>query len=580
VAKKHGGYQSAMILSKDANKITSRRYYHDCEDWDRLSLRVGKAASLNEENKVHWIDMFASQISDLNFIPAGRILRNTGRLKQSCLNCAVLPIGDSIEQIGSALCNALVLWKYGAGIGIDFSPLREKSAALVTSGGKSSGMLSFLEIFDCAGRRIETGGQRRSGCLAALKVSHPEIEEFIHAKDIDGVLSSFNMSVMIDSAFLNAVEEGDNWPLTFAGRHVSTVKAVKLWEDMLYSMIKGGEPGIINADNLKENNSHYFQPISCVNLCGEVPLPAFGACCLGSIVLTSFISGKSTNWKKMRHTIKTAVRFLDNILDINYYPIQRMEVVTKNSRRIGLGVMGLHDYLMAKEIRYGSNKSIGEIEKLFRFIRDTAYQSSVELAIEKGAFPGYSRSQYNAASFVRKLPAKLRMYIKDNAIRNCCLLTAPPVGTTSLVVGCSSGIEPVPRLAYRRKDRVSERVYIHPKMREFLNSGKKKRPDWLIDSYDLCPEDHFEVQAIVQKYLDSSVSKTINCPKGTTVSDLSKLLLEYINDLVGVTVYVDGTKANQPIVGMSTEEAIENIDKAATAMPGEAGECRGGSCDL
>ncbi len=240
--------------------------------------------------------------------------------------------------------------------------------------------------------------------------------------------------------------------------------------------------------------------------------------------------------------------------------------------------MGLHDYLMAKEIRYGSEKSIQEIEKLFKFIRDTAYLTSIDLAQEKGAFPRYARSAYNKASFIRKLPAKLRMHLKENAIRNCTILSAPPTGTTSLLPEVSSGIEPVFSLAYNRSDRVSDRVYIHPKMREWLKSGERQRPEWLVDVSDLAPEDHLDVQIAVQKYIDSAASKTINCPKGTTPTKLSKLLLEYIHDLKGVTVYVDGTKEGQVLNPMSITQARKHLD--AESMPDTEGvTCARGYCE-
>jgi len=547
------------------------------ETWEELCTRVGYAVAMNEVGG-HWGDVFAELIHEMAFVPGGRILRNAGKLRQSVLNCAVLPIGDSIEEIGDTIRNALVLWSYGAGIGIDFSPLRPEGTPLRSKGGESSGMVSFLEAIDGVAHTIETGGQRRSGCLGMCRVGHPEIEKFIEAKTEDGKLSYFNMSVAINEAFLAAVEADEPWDLVFAGQVNKTISAKKLWHTILQSMIVSGEPGLINYDNLIKNNSHYFQNISTTNLCGELPLPAYGMCCLGSIVLPNMLSGRYTNWKKLETSIKHAVRFLDNILDINFYPISQTERVTKDSRRIGLGVMGLHDYLMVKEARYGSEKSLYEIDRLFKFIRDTAYVASIDLAIEKGAFPQYSRTNYNTSSFIRKLPAKLRMYLKENAIRNCTLLSAPPTGTTSLLPEVSSGIEPVFSLAYKRKDRVSERVYIHPKMREWLESKEKGKPEWLVDVSDLEPEDHLDVQIAVQKYIDSAASKTINCPKGTTPKKLSKLLLEYIHDLKGVTVYVDGSKEGQVLNPMSITQARKHLD--AESMPDMEGvACARGSCE-
>jgi ribonucleoside-diphosphate reductase alpha chain len=565
------------MLSKNALEVATKRYLQENETWEELCIRVGDAVAMSEVGK-QWKDVFAEEIHEMNFVPGGRILRNAGKLRQSVLNCAVLPIGDSIEEIGDTIRNALVLWSYGAGIGIDFSPLRPEGMPLKSKGGKSSGMVSFLEAIDGVAHTIETGGQRRSGCLGMARVGHPEIEKFIDAKLEDGKLSYFNMSVAINEAFLAAVEADEPWDLVFAGQVNRTVSAKKLWHKILQSMIVSGEPGLINYDNLTKNNSHYFQNISTTNLCGELPLPAYGMCCLGSIVLPNMLSGRYTNWRKLENSIRHAVRFLDNILDSNFYPIPETERITKESRRIGLGVMGLHDYLMIKEARYGSEKSLYEIDRLFKFIRDTAYIASIDLAIEKGAFPQYSRTHYNKSSFIRKLPAKLRMYLKENAIRNCTLLSAPPTGTTSLLPEVSSGIEPVFSLAYNRKDRVSERVYIHPKMREWLESKERTKPEWLVDVSDLEPEDHLDVQSAVQKYIDSAASKTINCPKGTTPTKLSKLLLEYIHDLKGVTVYVDGSKEGQVLNPMSITQARKHLD--AKSMPDTEGvQCARGQCE-
>jgi ribonucleoside-diphosphate reductase alpha chain len=566
------------MLSKNALEIAKSRYFEKDETWEGLCTRVGVAVSANESNG-HWGDIFAEEIHALNFIPGGRILRNSGKLRQSLLNCAALPIGDSIEEIGETIKNCLILWSYGAGIGIDFSTLREKGSPLLSKGGQSSGMVSFLQAIDGVATTIETGGQRRSGCLAMCKASHPEIEDFIDAKLEDKTLSYFNLSVAIDKGFLKAVEENEDWRLHFAGRASKTVKARTLWHKMLKSMIQSGDPGIINFDNLIKNNSFYFQNISTTNLCGELPLPNYGMCCLGSLVLPSFLAAKNTNWKKLEKTIQVAVGFLDNVIDVNYYPIRETERVTKESRRIGLGVMGLHDYLMAKQIRYGSERSIQEIERLFRFIRDAAYRASIDLAQEKGAFPRYTRSQYCSSSFIRKLPAKLRMYLKENAIRNCTILSAPPTGTTSLLAEVSSGIEPVFSLAYKRKDRVSERIYIHPVLREFLREGGKEKPEWMVDVSDLTPEDHFEVQVAVQKYVDSAASKTINCPKGTTIKNLSALLLEYIWDLKGVTIFVDDCKEGQPLVSMTRKETEKHLDAEAT-LDKDGVQCGRLGCDV
>jgi len=827
-----------MELSANAQKIAESRYFWDNETkWDHLAERICRENAKNEGDKAEkYYGEFYSIIEPLDFIPAGRILRNLGKLRPSTSNCNFLPLEDSIESIGETLKNYLIISSYGGGNGIDFSALRPKGAPLITKGGNSSGLVSFMEIFNHAGKRIETGGARRSAGIALCHISHPEIREFINAKIKHNKLTQFNISVIVDSGFLKAVEEDNEWDLKFAGKVYETVRARELWDMILNNMLEHSEPGLINWDNLRKNNSYYFSPIRGVNpcvtgntlvavadgrgnvpikqladegkdvpvfcsdsnnnvtvrlmrnpritgykerilkitlndgsiirctenhgilmldgtykradelkendrlhhavkfhasfkdvflransrsqdyvwwnvgkstnkaehriiaefnlgrklkpgeivhhndfnglnnewvnlepmlkkdhdklhaqdmlgrnnpvnrfpeknwlikqnwsgknngrwtgltpeeifqiaidlmrnigrkvtkdewqkycktnsipwsncafgkyksassmlkaaakeagvymkgyelkayrkflvlkdttdldvffengsiwvnkqcencgrifsvkwhrreqsycstrcagtskaaflgqvkyamekgykhrmmnynivsieedgyedvyngtvdefhnfyvmvsesktengkkkfnyinnlQCGELPLEEFGCCNLGALVLPHFIINKNTDWKKLSRTIKIAVRFMDNVIDLAYYPIPQQEIVVKNARRIGLGTMGLADYLFMKEIRYGSERAIAEVEKLYRFIRDEAYIASVELAKEKGAFPKYNRIDYASASFVRKLPAKIRMLIKENSIRNVTLTTAAPTG--------------------------------------------------------------------------------------------------------------------------------------------------------
>jgi ribonucleoside-diphosphate reductase alpha chain len=276
----------------------------------------------------------------------------------------------------------------------------------------------------------------------------------------------------------------------------------------------------------------------------------------------------------LERVIKLAVRFLDNVIDINQYSLRKIDEKTHNSRRIGLGVMGLADYLFAKQVRYGSADAIYETEKLVRFIRDAAYQASIELAVEKGAFPKFDPVMYSKASFVRKLPASIRMDIKQKGVRNVTLMSFAPTGTTSLIPECTNGIEPLMFKSYKRNDRVGERVYIHPHYRKMLLNNEIV-PDWFVDMADLTPKDHFETQSIVQKYIDGACSKTINMPEGTTIEDLNALLLEYIRDLKGVTVYVDGTREGQVYNSLTKEECLKYIEteKASAELSETDVEC-------
>lgn len=567
-----------MELSSNAKQIAESRYFWEGESsWEELAERVSGEAAKLERDDVTYKGEFYNSIVELDFIPGGRILRNLGKLKPSTSNCNFLPIDDNIESIGETLKNYLIISSYGGGTGINFSSLRPKGTPLNTKGGASSGLVSFIEMFNDAGIRLETGGQRRAAGIGLCSVSHPEIEEFIAAKVEHDKLTQFNISVIIDDRFLQAVENDEDWELKFAGRVYRTVKARGLWNNILDNMLEHSEPGIINWSKLIKNNSYYFSPIRGCNPCGEIPLGDYEVCNLMSLNLANFISGKSTTWQKLEKAIYLAVRFLDNIIDLSFYPIAHQENAVKNARRLGLGTMGLGDYLYKKEIRYGSDRSLMEIERLYKFIRDTAYLASIDLAKERGAFPKYDRSEYCKSYFVRKLPAKIRMQIKEHGIRNCTLITCPPTGSTSLLPEVSSGIEPTISKAYLRQDGVGKRIYIHPTYKAVIEGGEEK-PDWLVDSFDLNPEDHLEVQSVINKYVDNAVSKTINLPKETTVKDLSKLLLEFAFDLKGVTIYRDGTRDYQPITPLSYDEIIKYI-KEDTGSPIEV-DCRGGVCEL
>jgi len=316
--------------------------------------------------------------------------------------------------------------------------------------------------------------------------------------------------------------------------------------------------------------------------CGETTLGPYGVCDLGSLVLPNFITGNiNTNWKKLQYIIKLGVRFLDNVIDVNKYTLKEIDINAHKSRRVGIGVIGLAEYLFAKKVRYGSERAVSETERLMRFIRDSVYQASLELAIEKGAFPMFDPVQYGKASFIRKLPAQLRMDIKKRGVRNCTLMALAPTGTISLIADYTSAVEPLFAKAMMRKDRVSERMYIHPQYQEMITNNEET-PEWFVDSFDLQPKDHFETQVACQKFCDGAVSKTINLPKETTNEDLSNLLLEYIHDLKGVTVYRDGSREGQ-ILNKVTEEQVKkhlltnsidnNLDK-------EQVKCATGSCEI
>lgn len=966
-------------LSDNALEVARSRYFMDDEDWEGCCRRVAETVSAPETtSKDKYKDEFFDIIYPMDFIPGGRILRNSGRPRGSLFNCYHLPIGDSIEEIGRFIMDSLCLWAEGGGVGCNYSSLRPKGDPIFGKGGVSSGLVSFMEGADFISQMIESGGSRRAAAIAHVEVSHPEVLDFIDAKlnkpdvmkwlkeDVPdeikefvkeriekGTLSHHNISVVINHDFLEAVETDGPWEFKFKQKSYGKVKARDIWNKIVTNMVACAEPGLINWTNFQKNNSYYFEPVlgtnpclakgtlistedglikveelcnkefnvitdlrsinqqgsfienarcwyvgkkpvfritlnnnqsieltedhkvfikdgdvvrknkvadlelgdimmtqnsisphficeqkdnekfkdgllvgwmvgdgwvsdaykdkkenrisigfivgneeqlakdylkekinelkadfelpvgwlnssggsksfemttsslkvqnffnkygfkshqdnktipdeilkqdhsfkrgfiaglfsadgycdtyrseknyrigfsSCkkdiidklqimlnefgicsttgsaivkcnlnnkwynhfnltistardcmkfmqeigfhlsekkensgwtfpknnwrkkltgeyriksieyigeadvydintdithsliangilVSNCGETTLGPYGVCDLGSLVLPNFITGNvNTNWKKLEHVIKLAVRFLDNVIEVNKYVLKEIDINAHKSRRIGIGVIGLAEYLFAKKARYGSAKAVAETERVIRFIRDVAYQASLELAIEKSAFPQFDPIQFGKASFIRKLPASLRMDIKKYGIRNCTLMALAPTGTISLLTNYMSGIEPMFAKAYLRNDRVGERMYIHPKYEELLNSGEEV-PEWYVDAFDLKPEDHFEMQVACQKYCDASVSKTINLPEETTSEQLSNLLLEYIYDLKGVTVYRDGSRPGQ-ILNKAPETTVKKYlkeQKVEKNIVAEDVQCGTGSCEI
>jgi len=570
-------------LTPNALQVAESRYFMKGEDWLQASARVANTIAAAETvDRDKYQAEYAQMIYDMDFLPGGRILRNSGRARGSLFNCYHLPIGDSIEEIGQFIKDSLILWSEGGGVGCNFTPLRPKNDPILGKGGHSSGLVSFIEAADGVSHTIESGGARRAAAIAHVDVSHPEIIDFIDAKMVHGKLSHFNISVSVTDDFLEAVEADDKWTFKFKQKEYGSVPARTIWNKIVTNMVQSAEPGLLNWSNFQKNNSYYFEPVLGTNPCGETTLGPYGVCDLGSLVLPNFITGNiNTNWKKLEYVIKLAVRFLDGVIDVNKYTLKKIDINAHKSRRIGIGVIGLAEYLFAKKLKYGGRKAVAETERLMRFIRDVSYQASMELSIEKGAFPQFDPIPYGKASFIRKLPAQLRMDIKKFGVRNCTLMALAPTGTISLLADYTSAIEPLFAKAMIRDDRVSKRMYIHPKYQELIENGEET-PEWFVDSYDLVPKDHFEMQVACQKFCDGAVSKTINLPKETTDEDLSNLLLEYIHDLKGCTVYRDGSRDGQILNQVTDEEAREYIEKKKVEndLAAEQVQCANGSCDM
>lgn len=511
------------------------------------------------KDQAKWAEKFASVMRTFRFIPGGRVIRNAGRKKGMMINCFVLGVDDYTKSIGDLYGEAFEVSSTGGGVGINWSRIRPDGDTIQGKGGKASGPVSFMYALDGIAQTVESGGQRRAAFIAILSCEHPEIEKFIKTKVVDGKLSHFNISVGITNEFIRAVKKNKNWSLRFGTKEYKVVKARELWNMMVESAWKCGDPGFVNLDNIRDMNpTSYCEEIEATNPCGEIILPRYGSCCLGSVNLSEMYCERtnSVDWERLKDTITTAVRFLDDVLDVTHYPLPQIEITSTSSRRIGLGIMGLHYLLLKMGIkRYGSDESLEVMDDLFNKFRDYAYLASIELAKEKGAFSKFDLHRYLEGDFAKRLPHRVLAKLKKHGIRNGAVLSMPPTGTTSLVAGVSSGIEAIFAPVHKRmfnagskdgKPVMKSTLEVDRLYRQFLESGKDT--SHFLGAYDITPYEHMEVQATCQKYVDNSISKTINMGSKFPVEKLSELLLEHLPSIKGTTLYRQGSKGQEILI--------------------------------
>ncbi|MBV9570877.1 MAG: adenosylcobalamin-dependent ribonucleoside-diphosphate reductase [Alphaproteobacteria bacterium] len=501
----------------------------DNEPEDTLG-RVAVAAAQAEafEHRERWAAEFAGALKGHRFLPAGRILAGAGTGRSVTLfNCFVMgTIPDSMDGIFSHLREAALTLQQGGGIGYDFSSLRPRGAEVRGVGADASGPVSFMEVWDAMCRTIMSAGSRRGAMMATLACDHPDIEAFVEAKRTHGRLTMFNLSVLVSDAFTAAVKADSEWPLQFARRVFKTVRARDLWERIMRATYETAEPGVIFIDRVNaENNLSYCETIRATNPCGEQPLPPYGACLLGSINLAKLVRNPfdddaALDEDELERLTRTAVRFLDDVIDISRFPLPEQRAEALSKRRIGLGVTGLANALILCRARYGSPESIALIERWLSGLRNAAYRASVELASEKGAFPLFDREEYLARPNIQRLPQDIRDGIAAHGIRNGLLTSIAPTGTISLFAGnVSSGIEPVFAYRHTRKVLKPDGTSSSEEVEDFaLHVFREKfgedaaLPDYFVSAQTLSPDDHLAMQAAAQKYIDSSISKTINVP--------------------------------------------------------------------
>ena len=556
-------------LGKD---IFEQRYALEGESWQEACKRVAAHVAHGEGTYVPGRfptqERFQEELEEGRFMPGGRIWANAGKPKPQLLNCFVLPVGDSREGWGKAISDTIVVSGLGGGVGINCSPVRGRGTLIKGTGGTATGAVSFMEMVNAVGDVLRTGGGRRLALMLALEQDHPDLPEFLDKKLSLDQLNNANVSVILTESTNDFVREAKR------GRHT------ELWERIVQNAWQSGEPGVLNSWLAnKQSNIFYHKPLICTNPCGEIWLESYGCCDLGALVLPRFVKNSYMDWDTLKKSIYCAVRFLDNVLTVNHYPLEEIKKNSQGVRRLGLGVMGLHTALLELGYKYSSEAGLRKVNEIFAFIKRAAYEASISLAKEKGAFTEYS-NQLLHSGFAKTLPNDLREDISTYGLRNCALLTVAPTGTTGMVHGVSTGIEPLFAPVYYRRYYQGEHLH-----KELVLTEEFKRFGALAEgAYDVPVEAHFAMQATVQSHIDNAVSKTINLPEDYDPGKLSDIWLEYLPQLKGSTFYREGSRGAEPLEPIRGEaiELIQHLNQQGVADIGDqyGMDCVGGSCEI
>jgi len=555
------------------------------DTWMRVASAL--AGAEKTQDQATWTQRFYEALSDYRFLPAGRILSGAGTKRRVTLfNCFVMgTISDDMAGIFEHLKQAALTMQQGGGIGYDFSTLRPQGAVVKGVGADASGPLSFMDVWDAMCRTIMSAGSRRGAMMATMACDHPDIEAFIAAKHDARRLRMFNLSVLVTDAFMAAVKAGEDWDLSFDGKVYKTLGARDLWESIMAATFEYAEPGVIFIDRINErNNLSYCEKINATNPCGEQPLPPYGACLLGSINLARLVekpfeAGADIDAAGLDQLVKVAARMMDNVIDLSNFPLEQQKAEALAKRRIGLGVTGLADALIFCGHTYGSGQAAALSKSWMAQIKRSAYKASIELAREKGGFPLFDADAYLESGLVRDLDDEIRSDIKKYGIRNALLTSIAPTGTISLLAqNVSSGIEPVFSFSYKRSvllpdgSKSETRVvdYAYGIFREKFGDDAAL-PDCFVTAQTLSPQDHLVMQAAVQEHVDSSISKTINCPKTISFDAFKDIYqLAYDLDLKGCTTYRPNDITGAVLSVDETAKAAGNDDHGQTSLALEA----------
>ena len=544
--------------------------------------RIAHALAAGEKDPATWEPRFYAALEGFKFLPAGRITAGAGTGRHVTLfNCFVMgTVPDTMVGIFDALKEAALTMQQGGGIGYDFSTIRPKGAEVKGVAADASGPLSFMDVWDAMCRTIMSAGSRRGAMMATMRCDHPDIEAFIEAKKDPARLRMFNLSVLVTDPFMAAVKADGQWELTFNGLTYKTLPARDLWNRIMRNTYDFAEPGVIFIDRINAaNNLNYIEKISSTNPCGEQPLPPYGACLLGSINLPTLVTAPFTakarlDLKALDALVRTAIRMMDNTVDASRFPLPQQQAEAQAKRRIGLGVTGLADALLMTGLRYGSPQAATQTENWLHAVSRAAYLASVDLAREKGAFPLFDAEPYLNSGTMLAMDDDIRSAIRQHGIRNALLTSIAPTGTISLYAGnVSSGIEPVFAYEYTRKvlqkdgSRTEEEVVDYAVRLWRDLHGDAPLPDHFVNAQTLAPLDHIRMQAAAQKWVDSSISKTINCPADISFDDFAEVYMAaWDQGCKGCTTYRPNAVTGSVLTVSETPKATQTAPEGAEVV--------------
>lgn len=594
--------RSGELVKSDVEKLTLNIEKTPEEMWDRLSTAMASVEK-TPELQAEWAGKFRSILDDWKLVPGGRIAAGAGASEELTLfNCYVIPSPkDSRGGIMQTLSEMTEIMARGGGVGINLSSLRPRRAIVRGVNGSSSGSVSWGGLFSYTTGLIEQGGSRRGALMLMINDWHPDVEDFITVKQTMGQVTNANLSVCVSNGFMKAVKEDLDWDLVFpdttdpeynemwdgdldkwkaAGKnviHYRTVKARDVWHTIIESAWKSAEPGVVFMEYYNQmSNSWYFNPIICTNPCGEQGLPGWGVCNLSAVNLSKFYDEKNhdVDWEDLATTTRYSVRFLDNVIDKTPYHFPENEANQKKERRVGLGTMGLAELMIKLNIRYGSPESLEFLDKLYGFMAREAYLASAEIAGEKGSFLAFDTEKYLMSGFMKNIVEaypEVAEAIREHGMRNVTVITQAPTGSTGTMVGTSTGIEPYFAFKYFRQSRLGYDEQFVPIAQEWLEAHPgEELPDYFVTSMDLSAKDHIRAQAAIQRWVDSSISKTANCPSDFTVEETAELY-EMAFDLgcKGVTIYRDGSRDVQVLETTKKEDKKDTAAKEAAPVAAE-----------